>query len=284
MSYNYLTFGLLESDVVGLTAEQRTAIEFQLTVSIVSEGTWLYRNFKFPRYKNNYGYAQIMSGAYVVQSVSLDYLNQQILFFEADTFDISDNIACAARAILGALTPPSNAVISVTKHRTHITSVRFRFYSGIKANVGIRWVTPESNCGNAVLEPDKEQNEPIAPNNANSDPGSRPASQGGDSADKSPNDGNSSPGDNLPPPPKPGEGTNFPCWHYYGQGKRNPPACTPYNFVGRYDAATNPNIRPIYTKVRDNQFCSGAEDGKVMYGNAEIDQPGGITSIDFYYG
>lgn len=283
MAYNYLSFGLQPSDVIGLTPEQRTAIELQMTFSIVDEGTWLYKNFKLPRYRNSYGYCQIMSGAYVVEAIQLQYLNQEVLNIEYDTFDINDNIGCAVKAIVEAMTPPGSATVNVSKHRTRITSVRFRLYAGIKANVGIRWVTPESNCNNTLSDPDPRQGQPIAPNNANSDPNSRPASQGGDDADRSPNDGNYDPNGNLPPPPSPGGGTNFPCWHYFGQGKRLP-GCTNYNFQGRYNDATNPSIRPVYSKIRDNQFCSGTEDGKVMYGGAEIDQPGGIISIDFYYG
>lgn len=283
MAYNYLSFGLQTSDVIGITAEQRTAVEFQMTFSVVDEASWLYKNFKLPRYRNSYGFAQIMSGAYVVEVVPLQFLNQEVLAFEYDTFDINDNIGCAVKAIVAAMTPPGSATINVSKHRTRLTGVRFRLYAGIQANVGIRWVTAESNCNNTISEPDPKQGQPIAPNNSSSNPGSRPGSQGGDETDKSANDGNYDPDGGLPPPPAPGGGTNFPCWVAYYTGTKDPPTCTEYAGRTRLVDATDPTIRPVYQVTAPNVFCQSTN-GIITYNGATISNPEGIVAIDFYYG
>lgn len=211
MAYEYVSFGLETTDVVGLTETQRTAVELQVTFSVADEATWLYKNFKHPRFENFYGYCQLMSGAYVVQDIPLQFLNQELLYVEYDTFDINDNMLCLAKEILAALPTPAVATGTVTKHRSRFTSLRFRLLAGVKANIGIRWVTAESNCGNVPLPPDPEQNRPAAPNNANSNPGSRPADQGGDRSDPSDNDGNYDPDSGNPPAPAAGAGDG--TWH-----------------------------------------------------------------------
>lgn len=267
--------------MIGITDEQRTAVEFQMTFSVVDEASWLYKNFKLPRYRNSYGFAQIMSGAYVVDVIQLQFLNQEVLAFEYDTFDINDNIGCAVKAIVAAMTPPGSATITVSKHRTRLTSVRFKLYAGIAANVGIRWVTAESNCANAISEPDPRQGEPIAPNNSTADPGSRPSSQGGDEADKSPNDGQT-PTPGQPPPPQPGGDGGVACWHAIFN-TTVAPDCHIETFNQAFRGATDPTTRPIYIPQRPNVACTTSRDGIITYKGATIGTPEGVVTVSFEY-
>lgn len=216
MAFNYVSFGLLTSDVVGLTEEQRTSLEFQMTVSITDESTWLYRNFRFPRYQNFYGYAQVMSGAYVIESIPLQYLNQEIVFFTEDQLVGQGSLLCAVKDIITALggTPPVAQILVLSRKR--ITSVRFRLFGGIRANCGIRWQTYVPQCGETVVQPNPKQGTPVPPNNASSNPADRPTSQGGDPSDHSNNDGDYNPGDGHPQPPIPGVGSGVWKFSYTG--------------------------------------------------------------------
>lgn len=225
MPYNFITFPLRTEDVVGLTEEQRTAIELQVTFSVYDEATWLYKNFKHPRFENFYGYCQIMSGAYVVQDIPLQFLNQELLYREYDTFDINDNMLCLTKEVLAALPNPATSIGTVTKNRTRLTSLRFRLLAGVGANLGVRWITAESNCGNVPLAPDDRQGRPAPPNNAGASGTPRPADQDGDRSDPSNNDGQYNPNDGRPQPPGAGDGTatwkvGYAAFNEVGQGYR----------------------------------------------------------------
>lgn len=149
-----------ESDVLALTEEQRAAIYrewyFQLVVPPVTE----YLNLKYPRYQGFYGYCQIMSGDYVVQTVPLQYVNQRIYsestaeFIESVDFD-----ACIYRFLKRAIKlysvapgvvddTPDSAKVVVVKTRT--TSLRFRLLPGVAANVTLVYGKFASSCGNEV--------------------------------------------------------------------------------------------------------------------------------------
>jgi len=280
MAYNYVSFGLNTSDIVGLTAEQREAVELQVTISIVDEATWLYKNFRYPRYRNSYGYCQIMSGAYVIRSIQLEHLNQELLFQAYDTFDIDDNIGCAVKAILGALTPPTTASINISKYRSRVTGLRFRLYDGVQANVGIRWQTGVSNCANVPVSPDDNQGNPIPPNNGTATPGDRPADQGGDSRDPTANDGDPTSPVGPGPSPVPGNGGVVPIWH--GVGIATLPGCATYTMNFVVPGATNPTIVPVYQVTAPN-VCPGSTDGQVYYNGVAVIGPTGVRQIAFAF-
>lgn len=203
MAYNLVTFGIEEQDVVGFTPDQRTALELHLTTSIAFEANQLYRNYEYPRYKNFYGYCQVMSGAFVVKSVPIAYLNQEILHWRDDTFGINQTTGCYARAIGAALPTPINLVANTVKVRQRYTSVRFKLREGVKCNVNLTWETGEPKCADNILEPDAQQGRPASPNNQGYNPGARPPSQGGDNSDPTANDGADDPNDPSDDPPKP---------------------------------------------------------------------------------
>lgn len=194
-------FVLQTSDAVRITASQRTAIEYQMCVSIVEESTWLYKNMKYPRYKNFYGYAQVMSGAHVVRVVPLSFLNQEILHWRDVAFYINDTTLCSVKALGAAMTPPATGFAVNVKTRQRFTSVRFRLLPGIVANVSITWEIGDSACGNLVDEPDEKQGQPPLPANDAPSSNPRPAGQTGDELDPSDNDGNYNPNGTNPPPP-----------------------------------------------------------------------------------
>lgn len=206
MAFQDTRFVLQTTDVVGLTAEQRTAIEFQLCVSIANEATWLYKNLKHPRFKNFYGYAQVMSGAFVVEDIPLSFLNQEILHWRNESYATIDAIGCAAKLVCSQLTPSKDISWTNVKLRQRVTSVRFRLLPGIVANCAIVWETAESNCSNQIQEPSSEQGQPPLPNNSGPESNPRPPGQNGDPVDPSNNDGNDNPNDGNPPAPSAGGG------------------------------------------------------------------------------
>lgn len=204
-AFNEITFGLKTDDVVGFTEAQRTAISLSAYVSIVSEGTWLYRNLKFPRWKNCYGFCQVMSGAFVRQAIPIEYINQQVLFEDYTDVKQSGDIGCLIKALGEAL--GQTAILTVTPTRSPITSLRFRFFPGVLANLSISWSVYTPKCGETVLTPDAAEGRPPNPSNGGYNPGGRPSAQGGDPYDNSPNDGLApEDGQSDPPKPIPGSG------------------------------------------------------------------------------
>lgn len=217
MAYLDTEFALQESDVVRITNSQRTAVEFMMTVSIANEATWLYRNLKYPRYKNFYGYAQVMSGAFVVRVVPLTFLNQEILHWRDIAFYINDTTLCSVKALGAAMTPPVTGFAINVKTRQRFTSVRFRLLPGIVANCSLVWEIADSACGNLVEEPDERQGQPPLPNNSGASGNPRPSGQSGDELDPSNNDGNDQPNDGKPDAPRPGTGQGSGTWKVFVQ-------------------------------------------------------------------
>lgn len=212
-------FALQTSDVVGFTPEQRTAVEMGVYVSIYDEATWLYKNLKHPRYSNFYGYAQIMSGTFVVKDVALNFLNQEILHWRDETFGINETTGCYAKGIASALQPPFTLVTNTVKTRQRYTSVRFRLLPGVGANVSLIWETAQAKCGGNILEPDAKQGQPALPNNGGASPNPRPSNQGGDPLDGSNNDGGFNPNDGNPAPPGAGGGVGTGVWKVLVSGQ-----------------------------------------------------------------
>lgn len=281
MPFQTRQFGLKTSDVVGFTESQRLATEMQVTISIANEASWLYKNFKLPRFRNSYGFCQVMSGAFVVREVQLQYLNQEILQWRATEFGTNDVVICTGKALALLLPTPGLIVGNVVPTRQRYTSIRVRLYPGVEANIGLNWETPSSNCNNNIPAPEQGQGNPIAPNNGSADPGSRPADQGEDEVDGSPNDGNDLPNDGKPDPPKAGDGSNFPHWHAL-LNLRVPPGCVLTSSIEDFPDANNPNIRPVYTTDRQSA-CPGTTGGDITYSGALLSSPRDVVSCSFRF-
>jgi hypothetical protein len=279
--FNAVQFGLLPSDVVGFTPDQRTSPELQLTVSIVNEASWLYKNFKLPRFRNSYGYAQLMSGAYVVEQIQLQFLNQEIVHWRDLSYGVNVATGCFVKGAVNALEPGAVYNVTVVKTRQRFTSVRFRLYPGIEANVGIAWETPSPVCGESINEPDALQGEPQSPNNRNADPGSRPVGQGGDNSDRSANDGDYNPDDGLPPPPFAGDGDSAPCWHAI-LILSVPPNCSSFGSVEDFEDATDQQTTPVYSVDRQSA-CPNTTGGDISYGGAVLSTPRDVVSCTFSF-
>lgn len=274
MGFNYVSFGLASSDVIGFTESQRTSIELQATISIVSEAKLEYKNLRYPRFKNFYGYAQLMSGAYVEREIPLNYLNQELCHWQESSPAINQSIGCATKKILAALTPPSAAEVTVGLLRQHYTSIRVRLLPLVIANIALNWHVLDPLCGDAIVQPDAKQGQPIPPNNASSDPGTRPSNQGEDAVDRSNNDGGFDSGDGNPPPPTPGGGATTASWHW------NVRACF-VTCAGEYYTValaqfTDPAVKPVYVSTQANVACPNATDGNLL-ANGVIVQ--GTTSV-----
>jgi hypothetical protein len=274
-------FGLLPTDVVPLTPDQRTSVELQVSFSVVNEASWLYKNFKPPRYRNSYGFCQLMSGAYVIDTIQLQHVNQELLFWRDETFGILETVGCYAKGLASALQPPFVLITNTVKARKRVTSLRFRLYAGIEANIGIRWETPVARCGGNLIEPDPKQGQPVAPNNTNANPGARPGEQGDyDPTDASDNDGDYDPNSPLPPPPTPGGGSNFPCWHFSCLATFT--RCEGDPVTAPLPDLTNPAITPVWVPQQTNPACSNAKDGIFTYNGATVANPTGVVG-DVYF-
>lgn len=280
MAFNEVSFGLEESDVVGLTPDQRTAVEFQMTCSIFNEGPAVYRNYRYPRYRNFYGYAQLMSGVHVVKKIPIRYLNQELLHWRDISFGINETIGCYFKAY-GLADLPTVLITPITiKTRQRYTGVRFRFVPGVLANCSIVWETGQSACGSTITDPAHEQGQPPAGANGGYNPGSRPPEQGGDGSDPSPNDGNYDPDSGLPEPPAPGRTSGQ--WYYNSVGTKLP-GCTTYSGNGPIAGATNGQVVPQWVPQRANIPCPEAQDGIVLYGGVTVQEPTGVLSFTFYF-
>ncbi len=212
MAFFDAQFQVQPDDVIAFSVGQRTAVEMQVGLSIANEGTWLYRNLKHPRYKNFYGYAQLMSGAFVVEDIPLTFLNQELVHWRDIAWGINETTVCLAKLLGTGFSPQLVIAGFNVKTRQRFTSIRFRLLPGIVANVTYVWESAQSECNNEVREPDEKQGQPPLPNNAGGSPSSRPGDQGGDPFDSSPNDGGQTPGSGLPNPPAPGGGVVNGSW------------------------------------------------------------------------
>jgi len=209
MSFQSVSFGLQKDDVVGFTSEQRTAIELHAAFSVVSEGYAVFKNFKYPRTKNFFGYALLMDGAFVKKEIPLNFINQELLHWRDDSFGVIDTIGCYFKLFAGFYTPPQTITPIIVKTRQPYTSIRFKLGEGVRANMELKWEIGESSCGSEIQEPGNDQGNPPSPNNQGWNPGSRPSGQTGDPLDNSPNDNQpKKPGQNDPPTTNPtGQGT-----------------------------------------------------------------------------
>lgn len=218
MGSNSVRFALAPSDSVGLTESQRQAIELQFVISISNEATWLYKNFKHPRYKNFYGYAQLMSGDFVAETIPLQYINQELLHWQDSSVTILQTVVCGVKLILASLPTPVPITPEIVLFRQRYTGVRFRLLPGIEANVAIKWLFIEQSCDETISAPPEAQGNPPAPDNYPAPPGAGRGDQPNDLKAPSNNDSDFNPGDGRPAPPSVG-GTlpgRFRFGLYYG--------------------------------------------------------------------
>lgn len=282
MSFNELMFGIDTDDVVGLTEAQRTSIEFLMTFSVVDEATWLYKNYKYPRYRNFYGYAQIMCGAYVVRSVELVHINQEVLYFFQDSTDILQSVGCGIKKVLANLTPPVESQVTLYLLRQRYTSVRFRLCPGVKASVALSWHYPERLCDESVVAPPDGQGNPPPANNQDPSPSPRPSDQGGDPKDKSNNDGKDDPNDDKPHEPIVGrKQTSVGQWWEDYSGRT---AAGEEYADGHYaiPGCTDGDIIPILANVQQTGN-NGTLKAQVIYGGRVVHLPDGYRSIVFRF-
>jgi hypothetical protein len=280
MPFFDIEFGLLTSDVVGLTEAQRDAVELQAAISIVDEATWLYKNFKHPRFENFYGYAQIMHGAYVAEDIPLQFLNQTLLYWYQNQIVLENYNFSTTKIILNAINPSFEFGGDVQPVRQPVTSIRFRLLAGVKANLSLSWYvfTPDNAT---VKPPAPEQGRPHTPNNTSSNPAARPGDQGRDPSDPSANDGNYNPNEPYPHPPTPGGGGNG-MWHAIFQTTVLPD-CHIEVFKNDLPTATDPTIMPQWVPLNQNGACPIAQDGAIFYSGQRISGGSGVYHVSFEY-
>ena len=170
-----------------------------MCVTLAELGPWLYCNYKFPRWENFFGYAQIMSGEFVVQTIPIKHINQEVLHFRDISFGINQSTGCYAKG-LAVLIGNGVLIPNTVKLRQRYTSVRFKFLPGILANCALRWETAEPLCEDLIGEPNNAQGQPPTPRNHQHDPSDRPSGQGGDNDDPTVNDGDPYTGPDDRPP------------------------------------------------------------------------------------
>lgn len=281
MTYRNLTFGLNESDVVGLTEEQRTAIEFQMCVSVAELGPWKYANFRHPRWEYHYGYAQIMSGAFVVKDIPLSYLNHEILDWKDHDFGINETTGCYAKALAQLI--GNGAILPYTVlTRQRFTSVRFKFFPGVLANCVMKYEIGQPKCGGNVIPPDDTQGNPPDPANHSHDPTKRPADQPGDGFDPSPNDGQT-PEPGQQPPPSPGIYPPDGQWFGVYAGQDGFQSCAEFSGTQPIPGATDPDYRPILN-ITGTAPCPNTYKGQVIYkGNVALDNLSDFSTYEFIW-
>ena len=179
-----------------------------MSISIVSEGPCEYRNYNTPRFENHYGYAQLMSGAFVIKTIKIAYLNQEILHFQQSSTDILQSIGCGVKKILNSLTPPVSADVTVYLLRQNILLYALSCVQVCWQILTLTGISPEQLCDETLQGPPSAQGNPSAPTNGSYTPGSRPPDQVGDPRDNSPNDGQTPTGDQTAPPGPSNIGSN----------------------------------------------------------------------------
>lgn len=291
MSFQSLSFGILNDDVIGLTESQRTSVDFTAALSIVTEGPAIYKNFSYPRFQDFYGRAQIMSGAFVVQDIRLSYLNQELLHFRHIETGLVETIGCYFKAYGSADVPPVNLVTNTFLTRERLTSIRFRLRQGVQANLVLAWEVFDAKCGGNIIPPEESQGKPPGPQNSGYNPGNRPGAQGGDPEDNSPNDGGAvPPGQNEPP--KPGGPSVNAQWRVAVSGLKNPPDCSPLAGVfntgvsdptAKISAVAGPDPAGGFGCGVPVKQLIATSNGVAIPGAGDVRAPGMVVvSVDYY--
>jgi len=280
MAFYEVIFGLEQSDICGLTGDMRTAVEFQMCVSIADLGPWKYWNFKTPRNRNSLGYAQVMCGEYVVETIHIQHINQEILHWRDIAFGINASIGCYAKALAILI---DNGMLQANNVRTRqrYTSVRFRFYPGVLANVVLRWETGEPLCDDVISEPNEDQAKPPQPKNHQHSPESRPAPIQGDGDDPTVTDGDDYEDEDDRPPyaellPATGQ------WYGIYTAKNINNSCQQYSDEYALPGATDGTISPVLIPGATGQ-CPGTQDGVVMWNGIQVDAPQEYVTYTFEF-
>lgn len=278
MAFNEIIFSLQElDDICGLTPEQRTAVELQMCVSLASIDRHVYWNFKYPRNRNWFGVAQVMSGEFVVRTVPIEYINQEILWWRDESFGINQTTGCYARG-LAQLIDNGVLIPNTVKTRQRYTSVRFRFLPGILANLNLKWETGEPRCEDLIAEPNDEQGAAQEPRNHQHPEGDRPSEQGGDNDDPTVNDGMPYEDESDRPPyaellpPTVGQ--------WYGIYSGFNPGCATTYTDREYalPGATSALITPVVTEQGSGSCGGQSKNGQVTYNGNVVDTPRDYTS------
>lgn len=226
-------FGIFQNDVIGLTEAQRTSEELFIGFEVVAEPAPEYKNFTFPRYQNYYGKCQLMSGAFVVENIQLQHLNQELHYSFEHSYGIIDTVQCGFKTYGSLDVPPVTIVPFLVLGRRNITSLRFKLRDGVLANITFKWNDFQSRCDDEIKPAPAGQGDPPGPNNSGYNPGGRPGGQGGDPLDNSPNDGQTESTGQIPPP-RPGGVAPGATWKVVVTGLNNPPDCSP--ITGTYNS------------------------------------------------
>lgn len=290
--YKEEQFGIKTDDVVGFTDEQRLADEMQFTLSVTNESKWLYKNYKYPRYTNFYGYAQLMSGVYVVRNIELLHINQELLYWQDSRVYLTQEIHCAKEALVKYIVAQSDKAPQELEDvqsflvpiRQRFTSIRFRLCPGVQANVALRWSPLQARCSNIFDPPDK-QADPHPQNNKDGAPSDRPSDQPQDPKDRSNNDDKDDPNDDRPKEPKPGTKTG-------GVGGKWKVALSGfdandigYNVVYPTDI-TDPSAEPTATFIPTGigNSASGKVDKRLLINGNNTDATGfDLSSTSVFY-
>lgn len=195
-------FGLEESDVVAFPEEFRTAQELSVNFSVSANQFNLYQNFKTPRHRGFYGYAQLMAGSFVMETIELQYVNQHLYYWFNHWFSLSDPLGCYFdQLFLCACLQQVNSTI--VKVRIPLTAIRFRLAPGVLGNCVIRAIASVSSCDNNVISPPPEAGNQPNPDNGSYNPGDQPDELSIDPNDPTGNDGDD---ENAPKPGLPNNG------------------------------------------------------------------------------
>jgi len=198
-----LSFGVEQEDVFSLTEELREARELFIGFSVSAVNRKVYENLRTPRYRGFFGYAQLMMGAFVAETIQLEFVNQKLLYHFDTAIATADTVVCTAIALSQACTCTALSPGGVISVRIPITSIRFRLLPGVLGNVVVKYSTYESGCGNETLSPPADEGQPPSPENDSYDPGSQPAGTRTDPFDPTGNDGDDP---DAPKPDLPGTG------------------------------------------------------------------------------
>lgn len=182
------SFGIERSDVFALTEGYRTAYELFIGWSLAAVDRQIYQNYKTPRYKGFYGYAQLMQGEFVVDTIPLEYVNQRLWYHRDVDLVAADAAACSTK-LLAQCACNTELLAYATKMRIWLTAIRFRLEPGIAGNCVVRYRDLQSSCDNEIRQPDPQEGNPPSGDNGGYNPGSQPGDSKSDPNDPSGNDG-----------------------------------------------------------------------------------------------
>lgn len=136
---------LKQSRLIPFSITDRGCRRIAVYCSILSTGFEVYQDFKRYDPKSLYGYAQIVSGTYVLSEVPITQVNQEIIVIENLFADLTQQITCARKNIRdvqilveegGTEVPPSYPV-PLKLPLVRETGIAFKLFNGTSASVQI---------------------------------------------------------------------------------------------------------------------------------------------------